>query len=396
MAEDKIKQIRDDLRVLAIKYPIFGTVALQCKIKLNDPNVETLAIDDSLNLYVNYDFYDKLSKDEKEAVLQHELLHVLLGHTKVRPSEKISRLLSNIAMDAVINHLIYRATVFTIMTEWLTFKYNDTIEINIDNETIEIKDMRQKTWADIYDILNKNDKLKQKVLEMEQIFDIHAKFGKKTNKNWGDELEKGLAINRLAGKSGGLAGELEIILYDPKVNWREVLKNAVKKTISGGYDWTRPNKKMKPHGMYLPATSKTKKVENVFVAIDVSGSINNDEARAFVSEVYELVKNVTKEANVMFFDTEILKQVIVKTTNDVRTKLEKIPLGGGTNFGCIFNNNKIKSAKKDDVLIFLTDGWDEYPKEARKNFSGKVLWFATDTTQYLKNHGDFVAELKLN
>ena len=391
-ANEKINLLRQYLRGVSVKDPIYGTVALKVKIQLNEPQIDTLAIDDNLNLYVNWDFFTTLSESQKYAVLQHELLHVLLGHTKVRPNEKISRMATNIAMDTIINTLIYRTTRVEIETGWLNYDFDGTDPVlTFGDQKIKIKSIREKTWTDVYDEIMRHNEIKQFLSNMEE---KHVMFGAKNDKDWTEELEKGMAIGRMAGTKSKLQNELETILYEPKIKWQNVLKTAIKKIINGGYTWTRPNKKTRPHGYYMPANDKIKKIKNIIVAIDVSGSISETEARQFVSEVYFLINNIVNSLTIYFFDTKILKMEIIKNKNDLKTKINKIPLGGGTDFKSVFDEPQIKKATHDDIMIIFTDGYDDYP-DNRKNFRGDVLWCISETDNYINGHGDTIIKIKI-
>jgi len=90
----------------------------------------------------------------------------------------------------------------------------------------------------------------------------------------------------VAGKlgSGGLRDINEIL--QPKVDWRDVLRDFICATCSGkDYStWRRPNRRFISAGIYMPS-SISEQVEELVVAIDTSGSIGGRELANFLGEV---------------------------------------------------------------------------------------------------------------
>ena len=68
-----------------------------------------------------------------------------------------------------------------------------------------------------------------------------------------------------------------------KVNWKTLLQKYITNTIPTDYTFARPRRSSRALGIYLPSVVK----ENVeiYVSIDTSGSISQDDLTDFLSEM---------------------------------------------------------------------------------------------------------------
>ena len=391
MNTEEIKRdVKKHLRLLIIKEPIFG-FAVNMKIVISDI-VPSLGITPNMELYVNPENWKNLNKGVKYSSLLHELLHVALGHTKVATNN----VWNNLAMDVVVNDIIYNSD-YPVNEDWAALPLNDdtvhiryfSTSVNIDRK---IKYVSRKNWLDVKKEIcdeeegNKSSKDIRKKLG-------HQFFGRFNNdkgvrKNVKKDVKDMLSIfgGGGIGSHSQLCGYLYKMLVPPSVNWQKVLRRGVQQMLKGSWDWARPNTKRQHLGLYLANRNKKTGMKNMIVGIDVSSSTTNEEKIQFVSEVENIAKNVMGETTIAFFDTSIL------TVTKAPFGDNNIPMGGGTDFRCMFE--KFRSKNKKDMMIILTDGICEYPSN-RKNFSGKVLWCVTDTDKYIKGYGDKVIQIKI-
>ena len=179
-----------------------------------------------------------------------------------------------------------------------------------------------------------------------------------------DEIQKEIdqAIRQgalMAGKLGGnLSRELGELLQ-PKVDWREQLRDFVT-SLADGKDvstWQRVNRRWLQHDMYMPSTlSET--MGRIVIGVDTSGSIGGEELNKFLSEVQSICMTVKPDiVDLIYWDTEVAKHEIYdREKQDKLVQSTKPAGGGGTDPSCVpeyLEANKLNP----ECVIMLTDGY---------------------------------------
>ena len=122
------------------------------------------------------------------------------------------------------------------------------------------------------------------------------------------EIDKALRQGgMLAGRMGGNIPRVIGELLEPQVDWREVLREFVQSAMRGKdeYTWRKMSKPYLANDMYIPSMHSETMGELV-VAIDTSGSIDNEQISAFASELASIcdVCNPDK-VRVLWWDTKV-------------------------------------------------------------------------------------------
>lgn len=177
----------------------------------------------------------------------------------------------------------------------------------------------------------------------------------------------------MAGKLGGKQSRALDELLEPKVDWREQLREFVSSTSSGKdmSTWQRVNRRWLQHDMYMPSTiSET--LGRIVVAVDTSGSIGGRELTEFLSEVQAIAANTQPEKiDLLYWDTEVARhEVYAQDQLDKLIDSTKPAGGGGTYVECVpkyMQDNQIKP----ECVIVLTDG---YLGGSWGQWSVPVLW----------------------
>jgi predicted metal-dependent peptidase len=168
-----------------------------------------------------------------------------------------------------------------------------------------------------------------------------------------------MARNKIAGSgAGGLDRELEGLL-EPKVNWREVLRDFVKSTCNAkdASSWRKVNRRFLSTGVYMPSLIG-EKVGHLVIAIDTSGSVGGEELAEFLSEVKGIAEEVNPEVvDLLYWDSEIAGHETYSgsTASDIPNST-KPKGGGGTSPSCISAYLKEKNIQPECVIV-LTDGY---------------------------------------
>ena len=176
----------------------------------------------------------------------------------------------------------------------------------------------------------------------------------------GKEINQAIRQGQLmAGKLGGNQSRELGSLIEPKVNWREQLREFVSSTAVGKdiSTWQRVNRRWLQHGIYMPSTI-TENVGRIVVAVDTSGSIGGAALNAFLSEVQGICVNTKPEkVDLLYWDTDVAAhEVYTQEQLDKLTSSTKPAGGGGTDVTCVAEYLKDNQIKPECVIV-LTDGY---------------------------------------
>jgi predicted metal-dependent peptidase len=183
-----------------------------------------------------------------------------------------------------------------------------------------------------------------------------------------------MARQKFAGNGeGGLDRELAELL-EPKVNWREVLRDFVKSTCNAkdASSWRRVNRRFLSTGMYMP-TLIGEKVGHLVIAVDTSGSVGDDELSEFLSEVKGIAEEVNPACvDLLYWGSSVVQHETYGDGEAANIITSTRPVGGGgTSPSCISEYLKEKNIKPECVII-LTDGCvgDDWGSE----WTAPTLW----------------------
>jgi len=361
---------------LLLKKPFFGNLATRLKLTNADEWCPTAATD-GRKFYYNSRFIMLLA-DEKECefLFGHEVLHCIYEHIGRRVDNKHQGQLSNIAADYCVNGDLVKHNVGRMITT-----------VPCLHDTKYYGWSYEKVYKDLYDNAEKID-----ISELvDQLLDEHLENTESTNQDSGsnkegkgkdndeddtsgkkpalsekdlaeikDELREALLA---AAKNSGSPGELPLgvqriiqQITAPKLNWRELLRLQIESTIKNDYTWARPNRKAWHIDAILPGLKYDEMID-VVVAVDMSGSVGEEQARDFLSEV----KGITEEysnfnIHIFCFDTEVYNPQQFSGDNLDNVAEYEFAGGGGTDFDSIFKYLKDEQIIPQLLLVF-TDGY---------------------------------------
>lgn len=182
-----------------------------------------------------------------------------------------------------------------------------------------------------------------------------------------------IAAKKVGAGAGGIDRELEELL-EPKVDWREVLREFVK-SICNAKDvssWRRVNRRFLAGDTYLP-TLIGERVGHIVIGVDTSGSIGGKELSEFLSEVKGIADEVRPErVDLLYWDCAVAShEEYDETTVSNIVSSTKPRGGGGTSPSCVTAYLKDK-AIEPECVIMLTDGW--VGSDWGGDWSCPVLW----------------------
>ena len=281
---------------LLLRHPFFGNMATRLKVENCDAWCPTAATDGK-HLFYNTQFFNALSNKEIEFVIAHEILHCVFDHI-IRREDRDPEIY-NIACDYIVNNTLVRDKIgdpvkmIPIYQDW---KYD-----NWQSEAV---------YDDIYEKAKENGK---KFLEqMGQLLDEHIDWEKKPGqskkgkggkdkqrpyytkdemKKIRDQVKENMISAAQSAGAGNVPAEIERMikeLTEPKMNWREILRQQIQATIRNDYTFSRPSRKGWHTGVVLPGMNFDQQIDCA-IAFDMSGSIGDDQAKDFLSEVKGII-----------------------------------------------------------------------------------------------------------
>ena len=144
--------IYDVTRKMLVKYPRFGSEIADANIEFRDDLPFHTAATDGKNIYVDLNYFESLSEDDRLFTIAHEIMHIKFMHMyrlKDRDGKKRNLNLWNIATDAIINANLERDG-FTIkegyvnMPEALNYSAEEFYEILLKEKEKQQKAQENK------------------------------------------------------------------------------------------------------------------------------------------------------------------------------------------------------------------------------------------------------------
>jgi predicted metal-dependent peptidase len=346
---------------LLLRHSFFGNMATRLRMVdcTDDPVINTAATD-GRHFYYDTTFVNKLNPKQTEFLFAHEVLHNVFDHLSRRGDRDPQ--IWNIAADYAINQILVDERVGEKIT---------IVKIFQDNK------YRGKSAEEIYDEIYKKYDLQQ-LQALGQLLDQHLdpsdqpgegsprkQYSKDELRKIRDEVkEQMITASQTAGNVPLGIKRMIQELTEPKLNWKELLRQQIQSTIRNDYTWMRPSRKGWHTGAILPGMNFDQQID-ICVAIDMSGSISNATAAIFLSEIKGIMDQF-KEFNLKLwcFDTKVYNLATITSDNISDFDSYEVNGGGGTEFMCnwhFMRDNDIVPKK----FIMFTDmmPWGSWGEE---------------------------------
>ena len=362
---------------LLLRHPFFGNMATRLRILAADDWLPTAAVD-GRNLYFNTQFFNAMNNKEIEFVVAHEILHMVFDHLGRRDDR--NPMLYNIAADYIVNNTLVRDRIGTtpsIVDCFQDFKYEGWTSEEVYDELFkEAEKNGEEFLKQLGEMLDEHlDDDGEGSEEGEEgqdgkgnnVSKSRPKYSKEEIKQIKDEIKESMInASQAAGAGNVPAGVQRMIkeLTEPKMNWREILRQQIQSTIKSDYTFSRPNRKGWHTGAVLPGMNFAETID-ICIALDMSGSIGNSQAQDFLGEVKGIMDEY-KDYNIKIwcFDTEVYNEDDF-TADDGRDLTEyEIRGGGGTDFMSNWRYMRDNDIQPKKFLMF-TDGyaWDSWGED---------------------------------
>jgi len=347
---------------LLLRHSFFGNLATRLQLVNADEWCSTAATD-GLKFYYNSRFIMMLKPKEVEFLVGHEVLHVVYDHMGRRGDRDPQ--IWNIADDYAVNADLKRHKVGEFITT-VPCLY----EQKYDGKPAE----------EIYDDLMKNAQKISIDDLIDQMIDDHmdgegegegdegeGKDGKGKRPKMSDEerervrqeVKQAILNAAQSAEAGSLPKGVERLIKqhtNPVMPWRELIQTNLTSAIRTDFSWMRPSRRSWHMDAIMPGMTPGEEID-VTVAIDMSGSIGNDQAQAFLGEIAGMMSAFDGyKVHVFCFDTDIYNPANFTSENmDTIDSYEPVG-GGGTDFDAIFEYLKREAIEPKRLIVF-TDGY---------------------------------------
>ena len=364
---------------LLLRHPFFGNMATRMAVKNCDDWCPTAATDGK-TLYYNTQFFNMLTNKQIEFVIAHEILHCVFDHI-VRREDRDGPIY-NIACDYLVNNCLVRDSIGEVVTQIKIFQ-----DFKYENWSSE------QVYDDIFEKYDEED-LKQ----LGQLLDEHIDwekdgdqegeadggkpcsskegkgkgekgkgrptYTKKQLKKIRDEIKESMISSAQAAGAGNLPGEIARMireLTEPKMNWRELIRQQVQSTIRNDFTFQRQSRKGWHTNAIIPGMNFDNTID-ICIGIDMSGSIGDAQGADFLGEVKGIMEEYDDyNIKVWCFDTKVYNEQEFSPAIGDDLRDYELMGGGGTDFMCNW-----KYMKDNDIVpkkfIMFTDGyaWDSW------------------------------------
>jgi len=321
---------------LMLENPYFGSIVSTLDMRLNS-EIETYKSNGE-KLDYNESYIEEIDLEDVEFILASSAMHRVLQHQN-RAIDRHSKVWS-LASDFVVNAMMMQ-NGFELP---IKASYQDRFRGMYVEEVYEvlIDEMEDEYAKEQEEQITQDESLDEEFLQ--QLF---------------KRLEE----------SDALPKELEYLLKPHKsyqVNWRDELYRYIASYDKSQFSFFPPNMKYLYRGIYIPSLSSD--LLSIVVAIDTSGSIDDELLRVFLGEVEAIMENYPHyEIELIQADSKVQSHELFSSGEPLNYEIKG---RGATNFIPTFEyiDEKIGTPT---LVIYFSDGAGEFPNNP-PNY--EVLW----------------------
>ena len=358
-SDEEIRQglLRFKMEMLKVE-PFYGDILM--KVPLRESRDIPTAATNGKEISYNPDFFATLFEGERNYVLMHEVLHILLGHWK-RKGERDPELW-NIACDYVVNGLLDK------MIMWMPYNFrksghamqrpeNGCFIERYNGEPVEefyarlkkeVKEKGVKFYLD-----GKPISVSPKDLTtLKEISPAEAAMIEKAVR----EMIHDTVKRRGTGNSHVVPGAILECIKTKPLPWYKLLSDYLEERDDEESSYLTPERKYIHMDLIIPGIAKVEdELGEIWAFVDTSGSVGKDELNHFMTHLSHIASQFRCTFNVAFWDTEV-----TEVYRKVRNKEQLMNLtphhSGGTDINCIYEYIR-KERIKPKVMLILSDGY---------------------------------------
>ena len=428
-AEAGVMMVRD--RALLIqRQPFVGSLAMHLELIPVIDGRMTTACTDCRRLFMDAEFYRRMSVEERLGVLGHEVWHCALRHFQRRGNRDRAKFnfASDVEADLLLHRAGFKVEILPYDPSWVGKSAEQIYDLMYPGLERFQKEDKHIYPEDLPRESGKKGKLSspgsQVAAESEDGGnlpgegspaagessrsgrgaapgqaggagsgvklprvghpgvidpDFRPEFDADAADDWKDNLRNAVELEMKRGGKGigNLPGNVEDLIKDDDrnatVDWKRVLLDYVTQIFGGERQWLPPARRYVWKKLYLPSRARKKSIE-IVLAIDTSGSTTED-LPDFLAELRGMA-NAFGEYKLTVIQCDMKIHSVKEYFNE--DPLPETGLRfqgfGGTSFLEPFKYVKEKMPEAPAVFIYLTDGCGEAPEQAP---DCPVIWCLT-------------------
>jgi predicted metal-dependent peptidase len=341
---------------LTMKHPYFGMLASRLK---HEPKEELSGYaSNGVRFLFNPAFMERRSVEEVMFILTNCVMHHVLSHQQRRLGRKGT--LWQLATDYAINNLLHKNGV--LIPQGANF--NEEFEGMYAEEIYEA--LKESFYGDIDGAFDDEDVPKKPDIPggaeddsgaFSNTGEIEDELDAQTESEWqyAASVAQEVAQRKSAMPSG--MDRLGKKVKASDVDWRYELYNAVNRHMRNNYAFMPPNKKHIYRGIALPSLASD--TLSLCVAVDTSGSINDELLGAFMEEFKTIMTNFPSvKVELIIADARVHGHYTFQGGEKMVFPLKG---GGGTDYRPVFDYIEAE-LPMTTMLLYFTDGDGWYPR----------------------------------
>lgn len=366
---------------LLLRQPFYGYILSSLNL-VGSGSVDEIRVNigATVQMIYNPEWLDSLEESEAYGRVLHEILHLILMHSFRRGTRDplVWAMAGDLAVNEHISKGMHWEDVLTVekanrilavgMEPFKTadYYYDQLLEA-APPSTLPFSIHRNRMLLHFPD----EKELGVNIESQEDLSELNMKAAQsKLEEITRQAVAEGEVTPRLMGQMGG-------IYASARVNWRNILKQFM--TGKGRTQSHKTVKRVSKRFDDMPGNKRHKGLE-ALVAIDESGSINDEDVLNFYKELRGLKRVVKADLMVTRFDTDCTRPVLLERYLRSADRAKN----GGTDFRSVFNLADSLNAR---IVLIFTDGEGIMPESVRQN----ALWLLTKKTDIPPNLGTTVS-----
>ena len=339
---------------LILDKPFLGALVLRMPLEMADPAWCTTAATDAKKIYYNYEYINQLHSSETQFVLAKQALHCALSHFSRRGHRIKHRW--DLACEYAVNPIL--------LEEGFTAPPGTLIEESFSGMTAEeiYRCLQDKDDGDADNSNNEdegNDESTDPTDNNDSPPSEKPNSGGEDNKSdaenqgapqpanmsqqeldnlsvqWQQRLAGAAQQAQQAGKLSASMARMVEFMLQPKLPWRALLAQHMTATARDDYNYSRPSSR-RGDPFIFPSLRSSQ--VNMVVAIDVSGSIGDEEMNEFLCEIDAIKGQLRARISLLACDAELAKgSPWIFESWDEFSLPRTFSGGGGTDFRPVFD-----------------------------------------------------------
>ncbi len=396
--EDKLVAARTRL---ILDKPFLGALVLRLPLQAANPAWCPTTGTDARRFYYNPAYIEALRPEEAQFVLAHEALHCALAHFARRQHRVKHRW--DLACDYAINPILLADGLkpppgMIMLKEYIGMTAEEIYPCIADNDQTETLDQHlydkpdqpneggQEQQDNPLDQPNQGKQAKpqpdpsgkqappaespteqgrpsQTALDTEAPGDappppLSPQEAETLAVQWQQRMAGAAQQAEQAGKLSGVMKRLVDELLRPRLPWRSLLAHYLTGLARDDYSYTRPSSRRGDPAIFPSLKSQQ---TNAVIALDVSGSVTDQELTACLSEINTIKGQVRAAVTLIACDADIVAGFPCRFEPWEEASLPaSLPGGGTTDFRPVFD----WIAQQDqapDILVYFTDAQGIFP-----------------------------------